>query len=359
MKQYGDLWNKFIAWENLVLAAKKSRKGKRAKRTVQRFEYSYEFELLKLQRQLEEGIYQPGRFRSHWIYEPKKRMISAAPYRDRVVPHALMNVLEPILDKHFHDHSYACRKGKGTHAASERLVHLMKRNRYYLQCDIQKFFPSIDHEILKRLFRKRIKDTRLLRLMDLFVDTSNVQEPSIQWFANDTLFSPINNVKGLPIGNLTSQWFANWMLDGLDHYITSHLGAGHYVRYCDDFIVLHKDKAFLKELSVKIQTYLDTMRLKLHTGKLAINPVISGVTFVGYRTWSYKRLIRKSNILRHRRRLRWMQKMYKNGELSFDDIAQRLNSWMAHARTADCEGLIRHISKEWVFTQDHDIFLAS
>jgi retron-type reverse transcriptase len=242
MKRYGNLWDSLISWENLVHAARKARRGKRSRYSVQIFEFQLEKALLHLQTELRQQTYRPGRFSTHWIYEPKKRLISAAPYRDRVVHHALMNILEPILDQHFHSNSYACRKNKGTHKAADRLQQLMKSNRYVLQCDIQKFFPSIDHEVLKSLFRRLIKDARVLALMDLIVDGSNDQPSEVLWFDGDDLFSPLEHRKGLPIGNLTSQWFANWYLNGLDHFITSRLGLGAYVRYCDDFILLNNDK---------------------------------------------------------------------------------------------------------------------
>ena len=117
-------------------------------------------------------------------------MISAAPYRDRVVHHALMNVLEPILERHFHPHSYACRRGKGTHAAADRAQSLLQRHRHFVQFDIRKYFPSIDHAILKDLFRKLIKDRRVLALLDLIVDNSNEQEPTAEYFPGDDLFTP-------------------------------------------------------------------------------------------------------------------------------------------------------------------------
>ena len=153
MKRYGKLWDKLIGWDNLVLAASKAQRGKRDRLAVQQFNFHQEKQLVQLQIELERGFYRPGEFRSHWITRPKPRLISAAPYRDRVVHHALMNVLESILDRHFHPHSYACRQGKGTHAAANRLQLLMRRNRYVLQCDIRKYFPSIDHSILKATFR--------------------------------------------------------------------------------------------------------------------------------------------------------------------------------------------------------------
>ena len=140
-----------------------------------------ESNLLALRRELADGTYRPGPFSTHWIARPKARLISAAPYRDRVVHHALMNVLEPILDRHFHPHSYACRKGKGTHAAADRAQELMRRYRYCVQMDVRKYFPSIDHALLKASFRRLIKDARVLGLMDLIVDHSNPRSrlPSI------------------------------------------------------------------------------------------------------------------------------------------------------------------------------------
>ena len=239
MRRVGNLWDWVIAWPKLLLAARKARRGKRSRGTVRRFEFVREFELLRLASELERGTYRPGPFHTHWITRPKPRLISAAPYRDRVVHHALMNVLEPILDRHMHPHSYACRRGKGTHAAADRVQALMRRHGYVLQCDVRKYFPSIDHELLKGMFRRLIKDRRALALMDLIVDGSNEQEPVLDWFAGDGLFTPTERRRGLPIGNLTSQWFANWYLTGFDHFVTSHMRCGAYVRDCDDLLLLH------------------------------------------------------------------------------------------------------------------------
>jgi hypothetical protein len=173
VKRYGDLWPSVVSWPNLLLAARKARHGKRGCAVVQRFEFDQERQLLRLQRELEGGSYRPGPFTTHWIARPKRRLISAAPYRDRVVHHAVMNVLEPLLDRHFHPDSYACRRGKGTHAASRRLQQFMRRCRFTLQCDVCRFFPSIDHAVLKERFRRRFKDRRLLGLLDRIVDGSN------------------------------------------------------------------------------------------------------------------------------------------------------------------------------------------
>jgi len=349
MRRRGGLWEGVVSWDNLVLAARKARRGKRVRPAVQAFEFDQEEELLRLQEDLEGGTYRPGPFRSHWITRPKARLISAAPYRDRVVHHALMNVLEPILDRRFHPGSYACRKGKGTHAAANRLQTLMRRHRFALQCDVRKFFPSIDHEILKRTFRGIIKDRRILWLMDLIVDHSNEQEPVLRWFAGDDLFTPLARRRGLPIGNLTSQWFANWMLNALDHHVTSHLRIGGYVRYCDDFILLHDDRLRLRGALEEIKSLLARIRLGVHEGKASVKPVKAGLTFVGYRSWPTHRLVRKDNVRGFRRRVRWMRKAYGRGEIDLCDVKPRLTSWMAHARQANSERLIRRLSREWRF----------
>lgn len=352
MKRYSGLWERVVAWENLLLAARKARKGKRGRAEVQHFEFHLESELLRLREELIQGTYQPGPFRSHWIMRPKRRLISAAPYRDRVVHHALMNVLEPILDKHFHLHSYACRKGKGTHAAADRLQALMRRFRYFVQCDIRKYFPSIDHEILKGLFRRLIKDGRVLDLTDLIVDRSNRQEAVIDYFPGDDLFTPHDRRRGLPIGNLTSQWFANWYLTPLDHYVTGSLRFGGYVRYCDDFVLLADDRAALTQALHAIGDRLSAIRLRLKRENVSVTPVRAGLPFVGYRIWPTHRLIRKQNVRRFQRRVCWMRHAYAAGTIEWSGIKVRLDSWMGHARQADSARLIARMSQGWRFTRE-------
>jgi len=245
-----------VAWPNLLLAATNARRRKRHRPTVRRFEFLREYELLRLRRDLLAGTFAPGPFVTHWVSRPKRRLISAAPYRDRVLHHAVMNVLEPILERHFHPHSFACRSGKGTHAASRHLQSLLRRFRFSLQLDVRKFFPSIDHAILKARFRRLLKDRPFLALLDALVDGSNDQEPVVEHFPGDTLFAPLERRRGLPIGNLTSQWFANWYLDPLDHWLTSRIRIGGYVRYCDDFILYDDDPGKLRHLMTAVPELL-------------------------------------------------------------------------------------------------------
>jgi len=351
MKRYGNLWKKVISWENLVLAAKKAQRGKRGRCCVQKFNFQLEPELLRLQQELMAKEYRPGKFHTHWISKPKPRLISAAPYRDRVVHHALMNVLEPILERHFHPRSFACRKDKGTHAAANRLQELIRKKKYVLQCDIRKFFPSIDHKILKGKFPKLIKDKNVLSLMSMIVDYSNRQEIVQEWFDGDDLFGPIDRAKGLPIGNLTSQWFANWYLNDLDHFIAKEFGIGSYVRYCDDFVLLSNERIKLVTARNLIKQKLQADRLRLHKRKLFIKPTKAGLTFVGYRIWPQFRLLRKNNIKAFKRRVKWMRKAYSNGLIEWADIQPRLDSWIAHASHANSRKLIVRLSKNWSFSR--------
>jgi hypothetical protein len=248
-----------------------------------------------------------------------------------------------------HPDSYACRRGKGTHAAAGRLQALMRRHSHFVQCDVRKFFPSIDHGILKGQFRRLIKDWRVLRLMDLLVDCSNAQEPIYDCFPGDNLFTPLERRRGLPVGNLTSQWFANLYLDRLDHHLTSHLRLGAYVRYCDDFIFLGDDRNRLKDALAEAHGQLAGLRLRLHAERARVTPVSQGARFVGFRVWPTHRLIRKENIQAFRKRVGSMKKAFAAGKLSCRDIKTRLAGWLGHARQANSERLLRRLATEWTF----------
>lgn len=352
MKRHGGLWPAVVSWSNLLLAARKARRGKRDRAAVLRFEFDLEREILALQRELVSGDYRPGPFRTHWIDRPKRRMISAAPYRDRVVHHAVMNVLEPILNRRMHPQSYACRPGKGAHAAADRLQKLAGRFRYAVHCDVRKFFPSIDHALLKAIFRRTIKDRRLLALMDAVVDASNPQERVQDWFPGDRLFSPLERRRGLPIGNLTSQWFANWYLDGLDRRLTGELRIGGYVRYCDDFAMLDDDPGRLRRAVAAAREALAERRLRLHEERTAVGRTARGLSFVGFRIWPTHRLLRKAGVRRFRRRVRWLRGAYARGALGPREVRMRLNGWLGHACQACSRRLIHRLSREWVFIRE-------
>lgn len=335
MITYNNLWDKICSFQNLLLAAQKAQKGKRFQDNVGRFNFNLEAELLLLQNELQNQAYQPGLYRSFYIYEPKKRMISAAPYRDRVVHHALCNIIEPIFDKMFIYDSYANRKEKGTHKAVNRFTEFCRKNKYVLKSDIKKYFPSIDHQILYDLIAKRITDKKCLWLIRLIIDSSNLQEEITHYFNGDDLFMPYERRRGLPIGNLTSQFFANIYLNEFDHYVKEVLRCRYYIRYVDDFVVLDNDKKRLQCVKKQMQQYLESLRLRFHPRKCHISPVTQGTNFLGYRIFPTHRLLNKDNIRRFKERLSRFQRFYAAGMLSLDKLTASIRSWIAHAGHAD------------------------
>jgi retron-type reverse transcriptase len=336
MKRHWRLFEQIVNFENLLLAARKARRGKRHRPDVAAFHHNLETELLRLQAELTAHTYRPGAYREFVIHDPKRRVISAAPYRDRVVHHALCNVLEPLFERVFISDSYAHRKGKGTHAAVDRLTIFMQRYDYVLKCDIAQYFPSIDHAILKMLIRRKIACTETLGLVDTILDASNPQELLLRYYPGDNLFTPIARRAGLPLGNQTSQFFANIYLNALDHFVKERLGCRAYIRYVDDFVVLADDKVTLWSIRDAVATFLaTTLRLTLHPVKQWVLPVTSGVDFLGYQVFPTHRRLRRSSGLRFQRRLRGMQRAYREGRITLQQIQQRLMAWLGHARHAD------------------------
>ena len=335
MKRYGHLWPGICSFANLHRAAKKACYGKRFRSTVARFHFVVEQALCRLEEELKSKTYRPGRYRTFLIYEPKQRLISAAPYRDRVVHHALCNVLEPIFERRFIQDSYACRKGKGTHAAVDRCQRFARQFRYVLKADVRKFFPSMDHETLKGLLARQIKDPDVLWLAGLIIDHSNPQEPVIDWFPDDDLFTPSERRRGIPIGNQTSQFFANVYLDPLDHFIKDRLGVKGYVRYVDDFLVFSDDKRQLHRTKAEVEHFLERLRLRLHPDKSVVFPTTQGIWFLGYRVFPTHRLLAQENVWRFRRRMQRLAEKYADGVIALPDIRQRLLSWLGHAGHAN------------------------
>ena len=351
MKRVGNLWPRLVRFENLLAAASQAQRGKRFRRAVARFNFRLEPELFRLQEELTAKTYRPGAFRSFQIYEPKVRTINAAPYRDRVVHHALTRVLEPIFERSFIFDSYACRRHKGTHAAVDRCQQFARKYRYVLKADIRKFFPSVDHEILLALVARKIKDRDVLWLTRVLVEHSGEQEPVLDWFPGDDLFTPTERARGLPIGNQTSQFFGNVYLDPLDHFVKEELRIGGYVRYVDDFVLFSDDKAELHFARESIKRFLGGLRLRLHPRKSEIFPVGQGIRFLGYRVFPSHRLLARENVWRFLRRVRRIQRDFTAGHISPADIRARLMSWAGHARHANTFRLRTRLSKAIVFSR--------
>lgn len=351
MKRQGYLWDQIIDFGNLLAAARQAQRGKRFRENVLQFNYNLETELIKLQQELTSQTYHPGKYKTFHVREPKPRLISAAPYRDRVVHHALCNVIMPIFERSFIHDSYANRVGYGTHRALKRFTQFARSSRYILQCDVKKYFPSIDHQILKETIRRKIKCPDTLWLIETIIDGSNEQETVIEYFPGDDLIAPAQRRRGLPIGNLTSQFFANIYLNGLDHFVQEQLLVRKYLRYVDDFALFSDDRRFLSEARLAIEDYLATLRLKIHPIKSQLFETRHGATFVGFRVFHDHIRVKAANLHRAKYRLRRLQKEYAGDRISFERLTQCIQSWGAHLQHADSWHLRRAIFAQLVFTQ--------
>lgn len=343
-KSFNHLFPQIASFANLFAAWEAARQGKRRRADVAAFERHLEGHLLTLERHLLAGSYQPGRYRSFYIREPKRRKISAAPFRDRVVHHALVRVLEPIFEPRFAHASYACRVGKGTHRAADHAQALLRRYRYVLKADIAQFFPSIDHAILHELLARHIACRPTLDLCRRIMASGDgilASEYTLQFFPADDpttrsgqgLFAALRP-RGLPIGNLTSQFWANVYLNRLDTLIQRELRLPH-VRYCDDMLIFADDKATLHTAWHALRDGAAHLRLTLHPVKTRLYAASEGVEFVGYRLFRDHRRLRRGNVRLFVRRLRRQQRAYRAGRLTAAKLRASLQSWIAHAKHAD------------------------
>ncbi len=335
MKRHSNLFSQIVTWDNLVRAAKNAQRGKRYHDQVLRFNYDLEKNLMKLQQELLNHSYWPGDYTCFEVFDTKRRYISAAPYRDRVIHHAVCQIVMPIFENTYTNKTFANRNGYGTHRAIQALKYYAKRYNYVFKADIRKYFPSIDHAILKGLLRKKIKCPNTLWLLDTIIDASNPQEEIVEYFPSDDLFTHIERRRGIPIGNLTSQHFANIFLNPFDHFVIETLKCETYLRYVDDFVLLSDSKEQLQEWRIQIERFLEHNRLIIHPIKSQIFSVSKGITFLGYRVFqNYVRVV-SGNVQKARSRFRELQKAYSNEEVNLNDAKQRIMSWIAHVSHAD------------------------
>lgn len=275
MKRIGNLYSKIVTLPNIHLAELKARKGKSKKKYVIEFNKNRTENILKLYQSLKNKTFITSRYSHFVIFEPKKRELSKLPYTDRIIHHALLNILEPIFVKSFISQTYSCIKRRGIHLCSKQLKTYLKDKEntpYCLKLDIFKFYPSVDNEILKSLLRRKFKDKELLDLLD------NI----------------INSHKGLPLGSYTSQFLANFYLNHFCHWLKETKKVRYLLLYCDDLVILHKDKYYLHSLRREIQKYLD-INLKLKLSNYQIFKIEDrGIDFVGYKHFHTYTLLRKS-----------------------------------------------------------------
>lgn len=343
MKTYKNLYPKVYDFENLYPAWRKARKGKRGRKQPAAFERVQDDELLNLQQELQTFTYKPGPYHSFYIHDPKVRLISAAPFRDRVIHHALCRVIEPIWEQRFIYDTYANRVGKGTHRALDRTQSFARRYRYFLQCDVRQFFPSIDHAILIAEFSRLIKDDAALWLCNQILDSGIgvlAEEYEMVYFKGDDLLAA-NRPRGLPIGNLTSQFWANVYLNEFDQYVKRDLKCLAYVRYVDDFLLFSDDKQELTHWREQVIQKLAGLRLTLHEERAHIFPTSTGIPFLGFRVYPEFRLVKRRKAIHYRRKLRRLLRKYATGHLSYIEIDASVQGWINHVRYADSWGLRR------------------
>ena len=351
-----ELYTQLCSWDNLYLAYRKAARGKRGKGPAARFEYRLEDNLVALQTELLEQTYQPGAYHSFHIHEPKRRLISAAPFRDRVVHHALCNLIEPIFERSFITDSYANRVGKGTHRALDRAQHYARRFRYCLQIDIQQFFPAIDHALLREILARKIDDPRILWLIDgILASGIGVlsEEYAMVYFPGDDLFA-VNRDRGLPIGNLTSQFWGNCYLNPFDHFIKRELRCRGYLRYVDDILLLADDKATLWAWKAAIIERLARLRLTAHPGAHP-RPVTEGIPFLGFIVYPDHRRLKRRKGIHFRRRFVARLQQYQTGEITLDELTASVHGWINHVRYANTIGLRKAMLRSIIITPPQEV----
>jgi retron-type reverse transcriptase len=313
LRRIGGLFDGVVSYSNLYRAYRKALLGARRNEEQARFYYSLENELVTLRRELVDGTYNPGPYRYFMIFDPKEREIAIAPFRDRVVHHAIVNVLEPIYERRFVYDSYATRKKKGSLAAIKRAQSFLRESRYYMKLDISKYFASIDRNTLLEILKRKLKDARLLELITTIV------------------WNPPDEDRGLPIGNMTSQFFANVYLDPFDHYVKETLKQRHYIRYMDDFVVFTSDRSVIRDLLDRMRAYLkDRLALNMKENGVVINTPAHGLGFLGVRIFPSTVRLHRKNLTRCLRKIRLRERECSRGQIDEERLVLSVSSIVAH-----------------------------
>jgi len=330
MKTYNNLYGQICSMNNLANAWRNARKGKTKKKYVAEFEQDTRENLLNLRRELLNQTYKPKSLVNFILRDPKTRKISKSDFRDRIVHHALVRVIGPIFDKIFIYDSCANRIGKGNLFALKRFDKFKRKitdnlfkEAFCLKADIKHYFQEVDHECLLKTIKQKVTDEKVI------------------WLISQILKNSSSENKSMPLGNLTSQFFANVYLNELDYFVKHKLKSKYYIRYVDDFIILHKSRIQLKIWKLRIEEFLrEKPKLELHPDKSRIILLSRGIDFVGFRNFYYFRLLRKRNIWNMERKIG----LFINGdilELKFIEIFQ---GWNAYSKWADSYILRREIS---------------
>lgn len=335
-----------MSWQNLLGAYHRAARGKRGKTAAAVYEHQLADRVLALRYELQNLSYQPGPYVHFHIDEPKRRLISAAPFRDRIVHHALCNVIEPWFERRFILDSYANRIGKGTHRAVDRLQCFAQRYRYVLRLDVVQYFPSLDHAILRKNLARVIHEDDLLWLVDSVLGSSVgaalEQEYKMVYFPGDDLLAVLRP-RGLPIGNLTSQFWSNCYLNPFDHFVKRELRCRAYLRYVDDFALFSDRKRELWAWKRAIIERLASMRLIVHERAAQVTPTDYGTPWLGFVVYPTHRRVKARNVKNATRHLSKRLDAYLGGRLSFGEFDASVQGWVNHVRYADTWGLRQHV----------------
>lgn len=307
-------------------------------------------QLLQLRNELMQGSYAPGPYTHFFIHEPKRRKISAATFRDRIVHHALCAIIEPRFERVFIPDSYANRVGKGTHRAIDRLQQFCRRYKYVLRCDIRQHFASIDHAILLECLQQKVPEVDIMALIERIVaggDGVLHNEYQMIWYPGDDLLAACRP-RGLPIGNLTSQIWSNCYLHRFDLFIKRELGCTGYLRYVDDFALFANSKPILWEWKTALKRRLADLRLTIHDQKAQVAPTVSGIPWLGFVVYPGFRKVKARKVRYATRRLGHRYEAYCTGRITFAEFDAGVQGWINHVRFADSWGLRRHVLRPFL-----------
>lgn len=342
MSKITGLYDKICDFDNLYQSYLNARKCKKYKKGVLEFSANLEERLIEMQNELVNGTYDIKKYNEFYVYDPKKRLIMALEFYDRVVQWAIYRQLSPILDSRYIYDSYGCRIGKGTHKAADRLQYWLRQvsrrdKQYYaLKMDISKYFYRVDHSVLMRILESKIKDERLLELLRRIINSRNTKF-GLPFGVEADQISPEDRLYevGMPIGNLTSQMFANLYLNELDQFVKHKLKIHYYIRYVDDFIILGDDKEELWKVKEEIDSFLkNELHLNLNN-KTALRPIEQGVEFVGFRIWTTHRKLKKKTLSKVKRRVKSVTLDFVNGIISKATLDASLQSY---------KGILKHFN---------------
>ena len=334
-----NAYEELCSYENFEKAFKKARKGKTKKQYVLEFEKELEKNLVKLSNELIKEDYRPNPLKTFILRDPKTRKISKSDFRDRIVHHAICNIIEPYFEKIFIYDSFANRLGKGTLNSIKRFDEFKRKvsknntiRCFVLKADIKSYFESVDHKLLLKFLRKRVNDARIMDLIQIILSNHH----------NNCLG------RGMPLGNLTSQFFANVYLNELDQFIKHKIRAKYYIRYVDDFVILHKSKKILEKYKLRINLFLaKDLKIELHKEKSRVILLNKGVGFLGFRIFYYHKLLVQKNMRKFNKKMKKIRILYMKGKFPREKVIEKFEGWLAYISHANSYKYRKQITSQF------------